>query len=321
MTSIPCESPARPRVRATAPAVHGAVLRVARVVVSVAARVVVRVVVRSFAVASMLVAVAPSDAAVFQQKLGPMPSLTSPVNDNVALLSDQQESDLNASLTKYRAEKGIEIVVLTLASTGAEAVDEYAARLVRGWSAAHGGSGGVVFIVVARDNRPDANRVAIAAGPRLRLTDSDVHRIVDEDIFPHFRVLDYGGGLIAGVDRVKSVLSGESLPGFVEPTASGPPSRRVPKLLVAIVVAALAACAVLAVAIRQLRSRRMVHLTGRRPLNRSFEPMLAGRFVGRRKRPGPDEDDGGNGFGGGFGRARGPIGAGDFSGGGASGTW
>ncbi len=254
------------------------------------------------------------------QKLTPLPSLSQRVNDNVALLSDQDDSELNALLTRFRAEKGVEAFVLTIASTGSETIDEYGARLVRNWMTAHPGVNDVVVFVVARDNRPDSNRVCIAAPPKLRMTEFDLHRIVEEDILPRFRTLDYGPGLMAGVDRVKRVLGGESLPNIVEPTVAIPRTRARTTINASIAAAALAIVALLTLAIRHVRTRRMVHLTGRRPLNRSFEPMLAGRVVGRRRRA-PTEEDDGNGFGGGFGVTRGPIGSGDFSGGGASGSW
>jgi uncharacterized membrane protein YgcG len=74
-----------------------------------------------------------------------------------------------------------------------------------------------------------------------------------------------------------------------------------------------------ALPILRVRSRRLVYLTGRRALNRSFEPMIVGRF-GRRSVV--VADDGGNGFGGGFGATRGLAGGrGEFSGGGSSGFW
>ncbi len=268
-----------------------------------------------------LVAFAMHGADAVAQKLAPLPTLTSRVNDNVALLNDADESELNATLAKYRAAKGVEVVVLTIASTGSETIDEYATRLMRSWTSAHDGFGDVVFVIVARDNRPDANRVVIAAAPKLNLSPGDARRIVDEDMFPRFRVLDYGGGLLAGVDRLKRVLAGEPLPAFVEATPTVPPRSRTPAVVAAVAGASLVLLALIAFAVRHVRSRRMVHLTGRRSLNRSFEPMLAGSVVGRRKRPAPGEDDDGNGFGGGFGVVRGPIGSGDFSGSGASGTW
>lgn len=259
-------------------------------------------------------------APALAQPLALIPTLSQRVNDNVAMLTPQEENALAQSLADLEGATGTQVVVLTVAATAPETVAEYAARLARAWAADHDGNENAVFVVVARDNRPAANRVRIEPGRRLPtpLAAADLQRIVDEEMLPRFALLDYAGALSAGTGRLTSLLRGQPLAPRVDaPTpieAPPPPTSRWPEALAVVAVVAL----LLGAPLVRLRSRRLVYLTGHRALNRSFEPMVAGRFTGRAPKLAPEEGNGFGGHGVGTGFAGG---GGDFAGGGATGFW
>ncbi len=272
--------------------------------------------------AALVPALAPSPSSA--QQLALIPTLSLRVNDNVAILSPEAESLLAQALAAHEAATGTRVVVLTVAATAPESIAAYAERLARAWPAAHGGSDNVVFVVVARDNRPAANRVRIQPGRGLStpVSEADAQRIVDEEMLPRFALLDYPGALTAGVERLVSLLDGHPLAPRVEAPSPSPTVAPEPEsspwswpaaLVAAVVVVALSTWGLV-----RARSRRLVHLTGHRAMNRSFEPMVVGRFTGKMPELAPED---GNGFGG-HGVGRGFAGGGgDFGGGGATGFW
>jgi uncharacterized protein len=245
------------------------------------------------------------------------------VNDNVSLLGDEQEAKLQAALLGYRSDKGTEIIVLTIASTAPETVEQYGIRAAEALRARHPTAPPAVLFVIARDNRADLSRIWIEVGRGLDavLSESDRRRIIDEEIAPRFRLLDYYGGLTVGIERIQSLLAGQPMleRKVVLPSAA-PTAEPEHARLVVIGIAVAAGLAMAAFVILRVYARRLVYLTGHRSQNRSFEPMLVGAMTGRL--PARDFDDG-NGFGGGFGGGDGGYagGGGDFSGGGASGYW
>jgi uncharacterized protein len=272
---------------------------------------------RALLVAAGVMALA-ATAPAFAQKLAQIPTINLRVNDNVALLSDQDESELNALVKQSEQKSDARIVILAIASTAPETIDEYATRVAASWAPAHPGS--AVIIIVARDNRPDSERIAIVGvnGAESAIDRTSVARIAAEDMLPRFRVLEYRAGFTAAIEHVLLLLSGGQLPAIVEDKPLGPPVRQVDQRLVAAGVGAGLAVAFFLWVLVRLRSRRLVYVTGHRSLNRSVEPMIVGSMI----KPAEFDPDTGNGFGGGFGANRSFITTRrDFGGSGASGAW
>jgi uncharacterized protein len=258
------------------------------------------------------------------QKLSLIPSPSLRVNDNVSLLGAPQEAALDESLADYERRKGTKIVVLTVASTAPESIDQYGARAAEAWRIGRPGGAGDVLIIVARDNREDQRRVDIQVAPdlRQRLPEQALSRIANEDFAPHFEMLDYNGGIVAAIDHIKLLLEGGALPAppRAPVRAVAPVAVVAPVAEVSIALVAAGLLAVLALVFVRATARHMLYLAGNRTLNRAFSPMIVGRVGGKRVR----FDDDGNGFGGGYvGPGVGGYagGGGDFGGRGASGDW
>jgi uncharacterized protein len=258
------------------------------------------------------------------QKLAPIPTLSVRVNDNASLLTQDQHDALETDLSDYQADKDVQIVVLTIASTSPEPIDQYGARLMDRWKVGRKDADNALLIVFARDNPPELGRLRIEIGHGIdsSITDVETGRIIDEEMRPHLGVLDYNGGLVAGINRLKSLIAGEPMPPPPEPPPPPPPPPRFDIRRIALYGApGLVASLVLVWLLRRLTSRRLGYLSGNRALNRSFNPMLVGGKIGKLTALNADE---GNGFGGGYvgGGASGFAGGGgDFGGGGASGDW
>jgi uncharacterized membrane protein YgcG len=267
---------------------------------------------------SALLFVAAAPHAAFAQKAVQIPTIVLRVHDNVALLSEQDESQLNALLKRVEDQQHTRVVILSIASTASEPIDEFAARVVASWAPSHPGR--AVFIIVARDNRPDAERIAIVGmnGSETALDPSSVARIVNEDLLPRFRLLEYRAGFETAVGHVVMLLNGEALPPPPEEKQLVVVESQLDPRLVGAAAFAVFVLVFCAWFVLRIFSRRVLYLTGNRPLNRSFEPMIVGSI----RKPARFDAETGNGFGGGFGAERGFTGTRrDFGGSGASGAW
>jgi uncharacterized protein len=274
----------------------------------------------SMVMAALLAAVLAVTATpiAFAQKLVQIPTITQRVSDNVALLSEQDEGQVNALLKRVEEQQGTRIMILSIASTASETIDEFSARVVASWQPTHPGR--AVFIVVARDNRPDAERIAIVGmnGAEKALDQTSVARITGEDMLPRFRLLEYRSAFEAGIADVVLLLKGEALPPAVEEKSLVQDGPRVDPVLIGAAGGAILVLLFLLWIVMRVQSRRLLYLTGNRSLNRSFEPMIVGSI----RKPAPFDPETGNGFGGGFGAERGFTSTRrDFGGNGSSGAW
>jgi uncharacterized protein len=255
---------------------------------------------------------------VFAQKLVQIPTIAQRVNDNVALLSEQDEGQVNALLKRVEEQQGTRIMVLSIASTASETIDEFATRVVASWQPTHPGRS--VFIIVARDNRPDAERIAIVGmnGAEKALDQGSVARITSEDMLPRFRVLEYRKAFERAIADVVLLLKGDALPPPIEEKALVDEGPRVDPVLIAAAGSAILVLLFLLWVVVRIQSRRLLYLTGNRSMNRSFEPMIVGSI----RKPAAFDPETGNGFGGGFGAERGFTSTRrDFGGNGSSGAW
>lgn len=265
---------------------------------------------RSWALAVLVAAVTPA-----VQAQVPVPALTARVTDAGGLLTPEQRASLESALAAYEAQKGSQIAVLTVPSTAPEPIEQFGIRVADAWKIGRKGTADGVIVIVAKDNPSDLRRLRIEVGRGVEgaVTDAQSRRIIDEDIAPRFRDSDYYGGLVAGVNRIESLLEGEALPA---PAARPAPASDggsgfglgLPGLFLLFVVVSM---------LLRGGSRRVGYLSGNRALNRSITPMVVGGILGSLGRGG-----GGGGFGGGGGGGGGfSGGGGDFGGGGASGDW
>ncbi|MCL4790655.1 MAG: TPM domain-containing protein, partial [Gammaproteobacteria bacterium] len=148
--------------------------------------------------AGLLLALLVAQAAV--AAVLPVPVLSGRVVDTIGLLSVPQRSALEANLAGLEARKGSQIVVLLVATTQPEAIEQYSLRVVEAWQPGRKGVDDGVLLLVARDDREI--RIEVGYGLEGAIPDATANRIIDEFILPRFREGDFAGGIAAGIDRL-----------------------------------------------------------------------------------------------------------------------
>lgn len=139
-----------------------------------------------------------------------VPALTARVTDTANLLAPAARDALEAKLAAFEAERGAQIVVLTVPTTEGEPIESYALRVADAWRVGRAKiDDGAILVVAAADRRV---RIEVGYGLEGVLTDATSKRIIDEDLVPAFRRGDYAGGIEAAVSRMLQVVAGEALP-------------------------------------------------------------------------------------------------------------
>lgn len=139
-----------------------------------------------------------------------VPPLSARVTDLTEMLSSAQSAALERKLAAFEAEKGSQLAVLIVPTTGEETIEQYALRVVEQWRLGRSKVDDGALLIVARDDH--TLRIEVGYGLEGALNDATAKRIVDEIIVPHFRQGDFYGGLDAGIERMIAVVRGEPLP-------------------------------------------------------------------------------------------------------------
>jgi uncharacterized protein len=151
------------------------------------------VLMRSWLIAVLLLAVAPATAQTF-------PALSGRVVDAANLLDAGQEAALTAKLEALESATGRQLVVATIASLEGYDEQDYGYRLGRAWGIGSAERNDGAILLVA----PNERRVRIEVGYGLEpvLTDALSSVIIQTQILPRFRDGDMAGGIIAGADAM-----------------------------------------------------------------------------------------------------------------------
>lgn len=139
-----------------------------------------------------------------------VPTLTARVTDQTATLSEAQVRVLEDKLRRFEADKGPQLAVLLVPSTGDETIEQYSMRVAEHWKLGRRQIDDGALLIVAKDDR--TLRIEVGYGLEGALNDAICNRIVNEVIVPRFRAGDFYGGVDAGIDRMIAVANGEPLP-------------------------------------------------------------------------------------------------------------
>lgn len=140
----------------------------------------------------------------------PVPALKQRVTDLTATLDASQGAALEDRLAALEKEKGAQIAVLIIPSTGEESIEAYAMRVFEQWKLGRKGVDDGILLLVAKDDR--ALRIEVGYGLEGAVTDVLASRIIRERITPAFREGDFFGGIQAGTDALSGLVRGEALP-------------------------------------------------------------------------------------------------------------
>ena len=148
-----------------------------------------------------------------------LPDLQQHVMDLTGSLPGPVQDALDAQLVEFEAERGSQLVVLILPTTGEESVQTYSLRAARTWQLGRKGVDDGILVVVARDDRQVF--VQVGRGLHRALPGEVVQRIVDENLLPALQRGDLAGAVQSGVNRLLTRVRGARLPVHVRPPLQG----------------------------------------------------------------------------------------------------
>lgn len=153
-----------------------------------------------------------------------IPKLSKRVTDLTNTLSAYQQSDLERQLTAFEKEKGSQVVVLIIPTTGLETIEQYSIRVAEEWKIGRSGVDDGVLLLVAKEDR----KVRIEVGYGLEGAIPDIYskRIIENIIVPNFRAGNFENGISEGVRSILTLIIGEDLPAVTD-SSSNNNSKRV----------------------------------------------------------------------------------------------
>src|ERR1700722_8784901 len=129
------------------------------------------------------------------------------VNDFAHVMTADQVQDLEEKLVAYDDSTSIQIVVVTVPSTGDYAIDDYALKILRDWEVGNKKTNnGLVILAAINDHK-----VFIATGYGMEgaVPDVTAKEIVDNEILPNFKAGNYYSGFDNAADAIIKASAGE----------------------------------------------------------------------------------------------------------------
>ncbi|MBN2905434.1 MAG: TPM domain-containing protein [Rhodobacteraceae bacterium] len=195
------------------------------------------------------------------------------LNDYADLIPPQAEARLIDRLAALRAETGVEMTVLTIASradyVAGETIEGFATTLFNIWGVGDATRNDGILILVAREDRE--MRIALGSGYD-QAWDSVAQQVIDDAFLPRFRRDRYAEGIEAGTE---AAIDRIARPHAANPAAP-PPDADGTSAMVRVLIPVLMALGFLAVIVRRrldditLRLRRCPKC-GHRTLRRDRE--------------------------------------------------
>jgi uncharacterized protein len=139
-----------------------------------------------------------------------VPPLHGRVNDLAGVIAAEKQAALEQQLAAIEARKGAQVVILTVATTQPETIEQFSMRVAESWKLGRKGVDDGVLILLASQDRKA--RIEVGYGLEGVLPDAVGKRIIEEAMIPEFRRGDYGAGLLAGTSSIARLLEGEALP-------------------------------------------------------------------------------------------------------------
>ncbi len=118
--------------------------------------------------------------------------------DNADILTDQQESYLNSTLTDYEKRTSVEIGILTVRSIQDDYIENFSLNIARSWGIGQKDKNNGALLVVSVDDRK--LRIEVGNGLEGDLTDSRASQIIRGRITPEFKRGNYYDGIRQGID-------------------------------------------------------------------------------------------------------------------------
>lgn len=260
----------------------------------------------------------------------PVPVLTQHVTDQTGTLTSAQVAELEAQLVALEQRKGSQLVVLIVATTGSEALENYSLAVAEKNKLGRSKVDDGLLLLIAKNDRKA--RIEVGYGLEGAVPDALASRVIREYLTPKFRQGDFFGGIQDSLQALTALIDGETLP---EPMMADKQEKQ-PDFLFAIVLgffigAFAGMTGMKPMAIRRIGAAGIAGLIAVFIFSLGFSTLLAGfvafltsggasggsgRFSSGHGGWGSFPGGGGSSGGGGW-----TGGGGSFGGGGASGGW
>lgn len=145
-----------------------------------------------------------------QAKPEPVPAIAGWVTDTTGTLSPDQKEALNQQLKAVEQEKGAQVVILMVPTTGEETIEQYALRVFDQWEIGRKKVDDGILLLVAKDDR--RMRIQTGYGLEGAVTDLQAGRIIREQMTPRFIEGNFYAGIQAAADSLVGLVNGEELP-------------------------------------------------------------------------------------------------------------
>ena len=133
------------------------------------------------------------------------PELTGRIVDAANVIPQATRAALEPKLEELETKSGIQLVVATVRSLDAQAIEPYANELFRHWKLGEATQNNGVLLLVAPNERKV--RIEVGYGLEGTLTDALSKIVIANAIAPRFKAGDFGGGVERGVEDVITILT------------------------------------------------------------------------------------------------------------------
>jgi len=144
----------------------------------------------------------------------PIPEINQPVTDTVGILEQSTVDKLNDQILKLEKDKGSQIAVIIVPTTGEESIEEYGIRAGEKLKIGRKDVDDGVILIVAQQDRKV--RIEVGYGLEGAIPDAVANRIIQDRIVPAFRAGNYGTGIEDAVNTLDKIIRGEVLPEPVQ---------------------------------------------------------------------------------------------------------
>jgi uncharacterized protein len=139
-----------------------------------------------------------------------IPELKRPVMDLVGILKPEEVSIIENKILNLQKEKGSQIAVLIIPSTGELPIEDYSIRVAEKWKLGRKGvDDGVLFLIAYNDRKM---RIEVGYGLEGAIPDAKAKQILDDFVRPHFKNNNFYKGIDTGVDLLIKLIKNEPLP-------------------------------------------------------------------------------------------------------------
>jgi len=167
------------------------------------------------------------------------------IADEAGVLGPEAVAGLNEALHELEEENGIEMAVVTVATTQPMSIEEYSVELFEDWGIGQRDQdNGLLVMLAVRDRRI---RVEVGYGLEGILPDSRVGNLLDRVAVPHLAAGEFGEGVAALVDELARILLDE-----FDPVKASTPATSVWVVVVVIGAIAAVVAVVIALAVRRV---------------------------------------------------------------------